>query len=300
MMRALTLLLVALPESAGLDLDEVVRRYDVARTIDAATGRETLRGPGCQVVLSPGLDVVLVNGQMKRLAKPIELRDGKIVVPPELLTQFDLFAVRRKGGTVPTVAKAPKKQGFKIVLDAGHGWMDTGGQGKSGLCEKDVVLDVAQKLRTLCEAYGIDVVMTRSNDVPLKIDKREDLGKRVEIANAAKPDFFLSIHSNYHPTPDPRGFELWIPKDNRRGSRTMADEIRKQFRAGLDTEDRGIKQKEGRTDLYVLGNTTMPALLVELEFISNPKGERELGSASHRQKLAELLFESIKAYIAKR
>ena len=79
----------------------------------------------------------------------------------------------------------------------------------------------------------------------------------------------------------------------------MAQEIERQFRTNLDTEDRGIKQKD-HGELYVLGNTNAPAVLVELEFISNPKGERELGSASHREKLAELLFASIKNYLAKR
>ncbi len=298
-MRALIALLLVAEggDAAGLEVEEVVRRYEVVRTTDAATGRETLKAPGCTIVFAPGLEAALVNGEVRKLSKPVELRDGRLVLPPELVSQIDTLALKRKAAKSP-VAKAGKK-GFKIVLDPGHGWMDTGGQAKSGLCEKEVVLDVSLRLRKLLENFGVDVVMTRSSDATQNIDKREDLSRRVEIANAAKADFFMSIHANWHPTPDPRGFEIWIPRDNRGGSRRMADEIRKLFRARLDTEDRGIKQKEGRTDLYVLGNTNAPAVLVELEFISNPKGERELGSTTHRQKLAECLFDAVKAYIAR-
>ena len=284
MIVALTLLCLNGDPPGAMELDDLVRRYDVVRTSEPATGRETIKAAGMTIILAPGLDIALVNGQARKLAQPVELRDGRIVVPAEIVASLDVVAVRRPGAR--DVAKAkPSKKNFKVVLDPGHGWMDTGGKGRNGLMEKDVTLDVSRRLQKLLEEYGIEVVTTRADARELEIGKREDLEKRVNVANAARADLFLSIHSNYHPTPDPRGFELWIPRvlSGRAGSRTIAEEIQKQFRANLDTEDRGIKQKEGRT-----------------EFISNAKGERELGSPAHRQKLAELLFASVKSYAAKR
>ncbi len=291
-------------EAGDVDLDALAARHGLTRTTDAATGREVLRGPGATLAVAPGLSTALWNGEARGLTRPVRVVNGRVVVPPEVA---DLFA-----GRVPAKAEprpeAPAAQGprpprvaknFRIVLDPGHGGAHTGGKGRTGLMEKDVVLDVSLRLRSLLDAYGVDVVMTRTTDAHFDADVDEDLQRRIEIANRARADFFLSIHANWHSTTSPRGFEVYVPRHLERprlGSLAMAQEIEGQFKRNLDTENRGIKEAGFR----VLRRTSAPAVLVELEFISNGQGERELGDAAHRQKLAQLLFESVKRYAARR
>lgn len=284
------------------DLQSLAERHNLVRTTDASTGREILRGTGVHLVLAPGLAIALWNGEIKALSRPVRIQDGRVVVPPEIDSLFAARAPARPISPAPVVRSRVSEQTprrFKLVLDAGHGGAHTGGKGQDGLLEKDVNLDVALRLQRLLEDYGIDVVMTRTRDVHFDQDVDDDLQRRVHMANRADADFFLSIHSNWHPGTHARGFEVYVPRDvsrSREESLIMAQEIRNQFRRNLDTEDRGIKEAGFR----VLRGTEAPAVLVELEFISNARGERELGSPSHRQKLAELLFQAVKRFVSRR
>jgi N-acetylmuramoyl-L-alanine amidase len=224
---------------------------------------------------------------------------------------------------------------FTVVVDAGHGGEHTGGKGKKGLMEKTVNLDVALRLEERLTAAGVRVIMTRTRDAAFSSDRNEDLRRRFEISNRAWPDLFLSIHSNWAESDDARGFEIYVrrerPSDRREklseaggfaipaepaggiplrdaveqqiladlqidrsaeGSRRLAREIEARFRRSLATENRGLKEQ----DFQVIRWSNAPAALVELEFISNPRGERELGSPAHRGKLAQLLAEAVLAF----
>lgn len=283
-------------DPAGVDLGELAERHALTRSTDWATGREVLRGSGAHLVLAPGLSTVLWNGAVRTLSEPVRLVRGRVVVPPDV--ERILAATPSPAAPNPRHRAERAPRSFKIVLDPGHGGRHPGWRGEGGLLEKDVNLDVGLRLRDLLRSYGVDVVMTRTRDTHLAPTVNEDLEERLALANGARPDFFLSIHSNGHTGAHARGFEVFVARDlrgERRSSLDMAREIQMQFRRGLDTEDRGIKEAGFR----VLKGTSCPAVLVELEFLSNPRGERELGDPAHRQKLAELLFAAIKRYIAR-
>ncbi|MBI2900761.1 MAG: N-acetylmuramoyl-L-alanine amidase [Planctomycetes bacterium] len=286
------------PPYAGVeyvDLDTVARRYQVTWTSEAATGREVLRGDRITVVLAPSLDTALVNGVPQKLPRPVVLADGRVRVPAELARLVDGSAAARRIETRTNV-KPPKKKWFTIVLDPGHGGMHTGGRGGTGVVEKQLTLDLAFRLRPLLEEEGGTVILTRTDDRHFDDDVHRDLQHRVNVVNGARPDAFLSIHVNWVPSPDPRGFEIWVRKGDR-GSRDLAASVRAELNRAAGTEDRGIKDDRA---LYVLRNTSCPAALVEVGFISNVAEESRLCDPAHRQRLAVALAEAVKKYLAGR
>ncbi len=104
----------------------------------------------------------------------------------------------------PATDSTLKPTDFQIVLDAGHGGWDLGTVGKKGLLEKDLVLDIVQRLGKLIETkLGAQVIYTRQDDSYLPLEKR------AEIANVAKADMFLSVHANYSDLKSARGVETY-------------------------------------------------------------------------------------------
>ncbi len=213
---------------------------------------------------------------------------------------------------------------FRIVLDAGHGGWDLGTVGQQGLMEKDLVLDVAQRLGKLLQArLGSEVMFTRSSDTYLPLDQRAD------FANQAQADLFVSVHANYSRSAAARGVETYytnqfsapgskevekpddgtFPKltpvslsaaglhEKVEESRRLAASVQRSLYATLaasspDIRDRGIKDSA----FAVLTGTTMPAILTEISFVSSPTDERNLQSEAYRQRIAEALYKGIAGY----
>jgi N-acetylmuramoyl-L-alanine amidase len=212
--------------------------------------------------------------------------------------------------TIPkTVASAPTKDpdlrpragtlmaGLVIAIDPGHGGMHTGGKGTNGLLEKDINLGVALNLRDILQSWGAQVVMTRTTDRHFDVHVDDDLDARVHIVNTAKPDLFLSIHTNYVETPGPRGFEVWVPRctgARDHDSRALADLLREELGGvwGVSA-DRGTKDEH---NLRVLKGTHCTAALVELEFVSNPAVERMLGQAGKQHDLASAIADAARKW----
>jgi N-acetylmuramoyl-L-alanine amidase len=215
----------------------------------------------------------------------------------------------------------------KVVIDAGHGGHDTGTIGPKGLQEKDLVLDVARRLGTLVEKrLGADVVYTRSDDtfVPLE--------QRTKIANTEKADLFISIHANSSPSPRATGVETFYfnftndqhsidlaTRENASSassifelndllhkavlnakveeSREFAQKVQNSLhtmsvKMNTSSHDRGVK----KAPFVVLIGATMPSILAEVGFVSNPHDERLLRRPEQRQKIAESLYKGVAAY----
>ncbi len=222
-------------------------------------------------------------------------------------------------------AAMPVKTGrFRIVLDAGHGGWDLGTVGRQGLLEKDLVLDVTQRLRKLLQTrLGSEVMLTRSDDQYLPLDQRAD------FANQALADLFVSVHANYSSSATARGVETYYTNffaapgskelekhvdgtaaqvtpvslsagalhDKIEESRRLAASVQRSLYATLaakspDIRDRGIKDSA----FAVLTGTTMPAILTEISFVSSPADERNLQSENYRQQIAEALYKGIARY----
>lgn len=172
-----------------------------------------------------------------------------------------------------------------IVVDAGHGGKDPGAIA-NGLYEKDVNLDITEYLKEMFDATdSVKVYYTRLSDV------YPTLQERCDLANDVEADFFLSIHNNaYNPTEE--GTEtLYYPSDV--GGVLTSPGLATIFQDSIVTvvgmKDRGIKQRE---NLFVLRHTTMPAIIVEIGFLTNASDAAKLKQEEYLKKAAQALYEA--------
>jgi N-acetylmuramoyl-L-alanine amidase len=229
-------------------------------------------------------------------------------------------------GASPLVPAAFPLGVKRVVLDPGHGGSDPGAQASSELAEKEITLDVARRLRGLLQESGLDVVMTREGDqtVPVR--------DRVDRANAARGDVFLSVHVNAIPSAEACGIETYTvgPTDdphaqrlagveNRDSGYSLADfrrlldgvyvHLRQQESTQLaETLQRGLVTYLGSdrsaapdggiktAPFMVLVSTEMPGALVELSCLSNPEQAARLADPAHRQSIARGLYVGLSAY----
>src|SRR5213594_4149614 len=161
-----------------------------------------------------------------------------------------------------------------VVIDAGHGGHDRGGIPGQSVAEKDMTLDVAQRLRNVLSASGYRVVMTRDSDVFVP------LGTRVAIANSYGNAIFVCIHFNATKRAGASGIEPYFYS---RDSLPLASAIHYYVTGGAPSGNRGVR----RRGYYVLRKTSIPAVLVECGFLTNPTEAAYAQSTSYRQKLAE-------------
>jgi N-acetylmuramoyl-L-alanine amidase len=231
------------------------------------------------------------------------------------------------GAPVPVKASgdAPLQGGkLRIVLDAGHGGWDLGAVGRQGVLEKDLVLDVTQRLGKLLQTrLGSEVMFTRDGDTYLSLDQRAD------FANQAQADLFVSVHANYSSSATARGVETYYTNlfsapgsrevekhedgtfakltpvslssgglhEKIEESRKLAASVQRSLYATLasnspDIRNRGIKDSA----FVVLTGTTMPSILTEISFVSSPTDEHNLQSNTYRQQIAEALYQGIARY----
>jgi N-acetylmuramoyl-L-alanine amidase len=216
----------------------------------------------------------------------------------------------------------------KIVVDAGHGGGSTGTRTPQGLMEKDLALDIAERLCRLLQKQSFQVVMTRESDRDLSLEQRGVL------ANRAGGDIFVSIHLNWIENQRSRGVETYYlgPTDdpyltrlaaseNRESGYSLADmrPLLERIYAGVrqdkshrlaetvqgalfqalgklspEVEDRGVKA----APFIVLLSTEMPAILAEVSSLSNEQEARLLTKPLYRQYIAEALAKGIRAYAA--
>lgn len=173
-----------------------------------------------------------------------------------------------------------------ICIDAGHGGKDPGACA-GGVREKDIALDVALKTGVLLTDY--EIIYPRTEDVYV------GLSQRARIANAAEADLFISIHCNSAPNSPANGMEVYVHTsrgaDSTRAARAIYDRL--LLASGLN--GRGVKAN----NYAVLRETKMPAVLVELAFISNDGDRAKLVSEEWRERAAEAIAEGIKEAVGK-
>ena len=255
------------------------------------------------------------------LEKPV-ISEKPVPPPPP-----PALAAKRNSSGNRTLIRALGLKVGRVVIDPGHGGHDKGSIGPGGLLEKELVLDVAQRLGKLIEErLGSEVIYTRDDDrfIPLE--------SRTEMANENKADLFLSIHANSSPFPGVSGIETYylnfsstreamdlasrenagsqksihelseiiekITKhDKAEESREFAGKMQTALysaavRSNAAARNRGVK----KAPFVVLIGATMPSILVEIGFVSNSREETLLKRPDHRQKLAEALYNGLSRY----
>ena len=212
----------------------------------------------------------------------------------------------------------------RVVIDPGHGGDDHGTISANGLLEKDIVLDVGIRLGRLLQSLGAEVVYTRAGDYFLPLEAR------TAMANREQADLFISIHANSSPDGTIRGVETYYlnftsspdalavaQRENAVNQKSLGDlrgvvqKIAQQeklyesrefattvqqsmARAFPGERNRGVKE----APFMVLAGATMPAILTEISFLTNPEEERRLLDPAYRQRLAEGLYAGVSEYIA--
>ena len=171
-------------------------------------------------------------------------------------------------------AERSREASTTVVIDAGHGGFDRGGIPGQRIPEKEMTLDVAQRLKGLLAASGYRVVMTRDSDVFVP------LPTRVAIANSYQSGIFVCIHFNSAKRIGADGIETYFYS---RDSLPLASAVHYFVAGGAPSPNRGVR----RRGYYVLRKTNIPAVLVECGFLTNPTEGAYAQSASYRQKLAE-------------
>ncbi len=218
----------------------------------------------------------------------------------------------------------------RVVLDAGHGGKDAGASSAALLTEKDITLDIANRLRALLQSSGFEVVVTRSDDrlIPLR--------ERARLANSSDGDIFVSIHVNslrthtvshgvetYYlgPTKDPLLTQLAAEENGTSGysiadlrkllervyadvrrdeSHRLASTLQGQLFTDLRTIDPGLENwGVKRAPFIVLVATDMPAVLAEVGCLSNDREAAMLARPQYRQEIAQALFRGIFEYAKK-
>lgn len=172
---------------------------------------------------------------------------------------------------------------MKVCIDAGHGGSDPGAVGATSQ-EKQIALDVANRVARKLQNSGIAVVMTRDSDFYV------GLSERAKIANNAGADVFVSIHCNSGAS-TAAGTEVWrYPNAEKDGK--LARHILDRLIARTGQRNRGVKQE----NYAVLRLTKCPAALVELGFISNPSEEQRMQTVGYQDAAATAIAEGIKKY----
>jgi N-acetylmuramoyl-L-alanine amidase len=225
-------------------------------------------------------------------------------------------------------ASAAQERFDRVVIDAGHGGDDHGAEGPAGLREKDLVLDLAQRLAKKLRAQGFDVRFTRASDEFVALDVR------TEIANSAGGDLFVSIHANASRATSARGIETYfaspeasdeaaeelaraenasfgaaaarlpdgdpllsilgdlMAQQQLTDSQEFARLAQREIARGATARSRGVKQ----APFVVLMGVRIPAVLVEVGFITNPLEEKALRKQAERERIASGLARAIAAF----
>ncbi len=185
-----------------------------------------------------------------------------------------------------------------IVIDAGHGGMDGGAVGTTGVLEKNLNLEVAKKLEKLVTDGGGKALMTRGEDVSLHTDsdttvreqKRSDLTFRRSFASDSGADAFISIHMNKFEQSQYRGAQIFYSKDE--NSKRLAECIKKQV-VSVSEKSEGREIKEAYDTMFILQENKIPSVIVECGFLSNPEEEALLMSEDYQQQIAEAVYRGV-------
>ncbi len=229
---------------------------------------------------------------------------------PFIITMFSCVTVAALAATVQagkkadiaeTAAQTESRQ--VIVLDAGHGGMDSGCVAVNGTYEKDINLDIVKDLGELLTLNGCKVVYTREEDISMhdegvegiRNQKISDMENRLELVKSYPDSIFLSVHQNLYTEPAYFGAQMFYTTNNS-SNRRLAQIMQKRFAALQPGNDREIKLIDN--GLYLFKTTEQPALLIECGFLSNPGDAEKLSDPEYRKKVAFTIYSGLAEFLS--
>jgi N-acetylmuramoyl-L-alanine amidase len=213
-----------------------------------------------------------------------------------LLPFLPLSAASHKESASPIGSTLNSTSRPTIVLDAGHGGLDLGARGYSPYCEeKRISLQTTLLVKKYLSQLGYHVIMTRARDAFIS------LSKRVEIANKAGSDLFVSVHFNSSRNPTAKGIEVFFCDAKSNAVRTESSRRLATFVLGrLIRRTKAISRGVKKGNFYVIRETNMPAILVEGGFISNPGERNLLKDAKYLDQIARAVADGVDQYFKKK
>ena len=178
---------------------------------------------------------------------------------------------------------------MKWYLDFGHGGKDPGAIGPTNLKESDIALKIGMMVKENLENAFEKVITTREND------KYYSLDYRTKKANIENSDYFISIHLNSASNTSAKGCEVWLYDENSK-LQTLANSLCNNLATKMNTPNRGVKYSK---KLAVLKNSKMPALLIEIDFISNKEVENYLRNDKNLKNISDTISSTLLSFVNK-
>jgi len=301
--------------------------YDLDYSWDLASQRIELKKGQKSVVLRPDSSFALADGTAITLDHPVKYKDGSAYIPARsaaFLTR-EIFELE-----MPALPEKKRRRIKTVVIDPGHGGKDPGAISRYGTREKDIALDISRRLKKHLEKEGLTVYLTRQKDVFIP------LYRRARIAESKNADLFISVHANASRYSRAKGFEVYylsettddnaraleaaenaslefeeeaanggknnlhlnptacdlILSENRRQSKQLA-----YYMCNITSDELGMKKRGVKKARFVvLKGAMMPAVLVEVGFLTNRREESKLKRTSFRERIAGAISRSIEAY----
>lgn len=182
-----------------------------------------------------------------------------------------------------------------VVLDAGHGYPDGGATNSDGISEADINLSIIMKLQELLEASDCQVILTRSDengiyDADAKSKKTSDLKNRIEIINNSSADILVSVHLNKISQSKYYGWQSFFQEDNE-SSETLAKSIQSNLNYAIQKTNK--REALSISNIYLMDNSTIPSVIVECGFLSNPEEAILLQDDEYQSELAWGIYTGI-------
>lgn len=243
---------------------------------------------------------MFLKNKLSGIAGKITGRSIKLAV--SIIGCFVLLAVcaRVTENVIPTSADASEKP--VIVIDAGHGGLDSGAVGVTGVLEKDINLSIVLALKDMFEMSGFKVVLTRNEDISIyspgvegiRNQKISDMDNRLKIIQSYPDSIFLCIHQNNFTDPQYFGGQMFY-NNNNPYNRTLATIMQRRFAELRPGNDREIKLSGD--ELFLLKSNQNPSLMIECGFLSNPEEEQLLSTWEFQQKVAFTIYGGVMEFI---
>ena len=200
----------------------------------------------------------------------------------------------REAATSENVTEAE----YKVVLDAGHGGADPGKVGINNVLEKDINLQIANKVKAILEQKGIKVIMTRERDEMLgdglESEKGQDMKARVDIINKENPDLAVSIHQNSYTDQEVSGAQVFYYSESAEG-KEFAEKIQEKL---LVFDEMNHRQAKANNNYYLLTRTKVPTVIVECGFLSNYEEYKKLSDQQYQEEISKVIVDGIESCFA--
>lgn len=201
------------------------------------------------------------------------------------------------------ISAPTENEGFVILIDAGHGGEDGGTNSADGTLEKDINLSIAKYLKQMLDVAGYNTIMTREDDnqigdnsLPtIRQRKVSDIRKRLELTQSNPNCLMISIHQNYYSSPQYSGTQVFYSPSSPE-SRILAESVQGSV-VSLLQKNNNRQIKEIGTNVYLLYNCKVPAIMVECGFMSNVNESEKLKNKDYQQQMAFSIMCGIQKYL---